>query len=136
MINYIFKGLINALIMFVMLNLVGALIWSLSFEIRCGLIGPFSESCSFWEYYMDSFGEYHIDSFWEYYMDSLAWSFMTSSYYGSIFFLISGVGGSILAYKFKKPISRVYLANTIIFVIVLLFILIIGSDLRFLFLSF
>ena len=69
-------------------------------------------------------------------MDSLAWSFMTSSYYGSIFFLISGVGGSILAYKFKKPISRVYLANTIIFVIVLLFILIIGSDLRFLFLSF
>ena len=113
MLNYVIKGLINALIMFVMLNLVGALIWSLSFEGRCGFL---SEACSFTKYYIDS----------------LAWFFAISVYYGAIFFIISGLGGSILAYKFNKPIRWVYLANTIIFIVVLLFILIIDPIFDFL----
>ncbi len=101
------------MIMFIVLNLSGALIWSFSFEGRCGFL---SEPCGFFEYFIDS----------------LAWIFTISIYYGAIFFIISGVGSSILAFRFRKSISWVYLANTIIFIVVLLFILIIDPIFDFL----
>ena len=91
------------MIMFIVLNLSGALIWSFSFEGRCGFL---SEPCGFGKYFIDN----------------LLWVLIISINYSVLLFLVSGVGGSIAAYKFRKPIKWVYIANILLLIIFLIII--------------